>query len=822
MAVAILFTMVCALLAFSVLRWSATERRLNTRGALWLAARNAAEGVAEYGFSEVRNDFDNKSTPGSYRPGTANALNLPNASVFAGTSVVTGALSTSNPYGMELIAGPVVQIPSSGAVYFVDPTDYNNQFDPLKSKWIFRQDIVVIARASVTAPNGPPITHYVTETISVRGAPLYAHAIFYNDDLEIHPGPQMDIYGPVHTNKNMFISSQGDAVGLGFHGPVTCAGNIYHAWLSSSTSAQGSGSETLGQTPVTFINTAGTQVNMKATTANTSWKDSTMGASNGVSGTANLQALVTSSVNTSFRQYAKSTWGGNLMTGTCGILPYSPVSFNEVIDAAGNHPDPYVMIDVPNPPATTDPYYAAKLEVENQKKSMQAGLYIQVTVNADFTCPLANIKFYGPANSAPVGTPATSIGPNGGLLLGVSGTTVPTNLNNNPSNATPPLVKYLQYQRKVVVTTGSSNPNRTVTTTIYNSAGGTISTSTLTGQSGTNGTVTTLMSDTTTSPYGYGMYDQRRGLATAGVAGTDAHGATNLVQIDMRALKALVTSMLNNTNDANALTYTDPNDHLVKVWNNANAVASGIISATQTVGQEKTPWNGAVYIDVRAPNMGTPDQSVCVRLVNGTVANGSSLIPNYGPNGIGFSLATNAPLYILGNFNADGVVGTNAGTTPDDGQDGSSGHTSRESPSSLAADSITILSNDWSDVNDSYSLKPTAAANVEIASAFLVGLTPTATAMSGGAHNLPRFLENWTNVTVAIRGSLVEMFNCKISTQPWSTAYYGAPVRKWGFDVLFQNGVYPPFTPKVMSYRRVDFTDLTAAQYAAKKAALWP
>ena len=94
--------------------------------------------------------------------------------------------------------------------------------------------------------------------------------------------------------------------------------------------------------------------------------------------------------------------------------------------------------------------------------------------------------------------------------------------------------------------------------------------------------------------------------------------------------------------------------------------------------------------------------------------------------------------------------------------------------------------------------------------------------MSGGAHNLPRFLENWTNVTVAIRGSLVEMFNCKISTQPWSTAYYGAPVRKWGFDVLFQNGVYPPFTPKVMSYRRVDFTDLTAAQYAAKKAALWP
>ena len=104
---------------------------------------------------------------------------------------------------MEVIAGPVVQIPASGAVYFVDPTDYNNQFDPLKGKWVFRQDIVVLARASVNAPNGPPITHFVTETISVRGAPLYAHAIFYNDDLEISPGPQMDIYGPVHTNKSL-------------------------------------------------------------------------------------------------------------------------------------------------------------------------------------------------------------------------------------------------------------------------------------------------------------------------------------------------------------------------------------------------------------------------------------------------------------------------------------------------------------------------------------------------------------------------------------------------------------------------------------------
>src|ERR1039458_10129304 len=143
-AVTIIFTMVCAMLAIAVLQWSVTERRLNMRGALWLAARNAAEGVAEYGFSQVRNDFETNASPGSYKPGLANALNLPNASVFAGSEVVTGALSSSNPNGMELIAGPITQVPSGSSTYWVDPNDYNNQFDTLKGSWVFRRDVVVI------------------------------------------------------------------------------------------------------------------------------------------------------------------------------------------------------------------------------------------------------------------------------------------------------------------------------------------------------------------------------------------------------------------------------------------------------------------------------------------------------------------------------------------------------------------------------------------------------------------------------------------------------------------------------------------------------
>ena len=39
---------------------------------------------------------------------------------------------------------------------------------------------------------------------------------------------------------------------------------------------------------------------------------------------------------------------------------------------------------------------------------------------------------------------------------------------------------------------------------------------------------------------------------------------------------------------------------------------------------------------------------------------------------------------------------------------------------------------------------------------------------------------------------------------------------------MFRDGRYPPGTPKVLSYRRVDFTDLTATEYtAAKRSFNW-
>lgn len=53
--------------------------------------------------------------------------------------------------------------------------------------------------------------------------PLYQFAIFYHPDLELHPGPEMDVRGPVHTNGKLWLGSLNS---LNFHSRVTATGSI--------------------------------------------------------------------------------------------------------------------------------------------------------------------------------------------------------------------------------------------------------------------------------------------------------------------------------------------------------------------------------------------------------------------------------------------------------------------------------------------------------------------------------------------------------------------------------------------------------------------
>ena len=736
---AIIFASVlCAVLA-SMLRWVMTESTLNKRAMLRLEAGNAAEAIAEYGMCQVRYQMENTSTflANAFTPSGANALALPASSLFTGTNVNTSASA--------VFGGRIANVTTTGSaqLYFVDANDPNNINDPLKGKWIFRRDIPIYAKATVTAPHGPPITSYVCEKISVRGAPLFAHAAFYNMDMELAPGSTMNIYGPIHANGDIYVSSQGTAVN--FYSTVTCTGNIYHAWKSFQATAQGQTNGTTGEalnmtSDVTFKNRLGAQVSMDASGV---WKDSTMGVSttvktNNSAGnyatqaaySAALLAGATSSL-TTYRTFASATWNGNVQTSANGVQNYTPVAIGRYsedttptdgTDQSTN--TGHVLIEPPTPSSAGSTLYSA--EVESQKYANQSGLYIKIVPASGYTNTTTSSSGTTTVTTNDPTVPAI-ITVRAGGSAGTLAATVPANL-----------VKYYPYKQTAVTNNGN-----------------------------------------TTYTVNRGLYDQRRG------SGQD------LVEFDITLLKDAVAQM---------------------------QLASGSRDVLKAISSlETSHWTGMIYLEVTSNPTTRLDgttvdaaggDKVAIRLINGNVQ-----VPTYGAVE-GLTIATNAPLYIKGHFNDTGT--SPSASTPKTG----------ETPAAIAADAVTLISAGFNDATSRSAIRPNASANTVVAAAILTGVSPTnkngSARMSGGAHNLVRFIEDWSSSSrsVYIRGSLVALFESRIADEPWKIDYYSAPVRNYGFCDLLLNGRYPPGTPRVISYRRTDYGGLTKAQYDTALAGL--
>ncbi|HEU4388809.1 MAG TPA: hypothetical protein VFV34_13490 [Blastocatellia bacterium] len=79
--------------------------------------------------------------------------------------------------------------------------------------------------ASATATYGTGAEVQLTRTFFNNRIPIFQFGIFYNDDMEFHPGPRFDFGGRVHSNGNIFMQA---STGLYFRSRVTAAGEIVH------------------------------------------------------------------------------------------------------------------------------------------------------------------------------------------------------------------------------------------------------------------------------------------------------------------------------------------------------------------------------------------------------------------------------------------------------------------------------------------------------------------------------------------------------------------------------------------------------------------
>jgi len=198
-------------------------------------------------------------------------------------------------------------------------------------------------------------------------------------------------------------------------------------------------------------------------------------------------------------------------------------------------------------------------------------------------------------------------------------------------------------------------------------------------------------------------------------------------------------------------------------------------------GQNKLKGLTSVYVaDLRTQNSATEP---AIRLTNGMTLPSS-----------GLTVATPDPLYVEGNYNVDS---TQVGTSD----------TSKSKPAALVADSINVLSGNWSDANSSKALNNRFATPTTVNAAFLAGIVPSGNGYySGGVENFPRFLEDWSSKTFTYNGSMVVMFPSQIGNGTWKGTggnYYNPPTRAWNFDVNFSDpNKLPPITPRVSTVIR--------------------
>ncbi len=259
------------------------------------------------------------------------------------------------------------------------------------------------------------------------------------------------------------------------------------------------------------------------------------------------------------------------------------------------------------------------------------------------------------------------------------------------------------------------------------------------------------------------FYDMRRGKWI------------NVVDIDVGKLRTLIE-----------------NDSAAAEWTNGGNTFS-----------PATEWNGVVFVEDANTSSGS------IRLVNGRHLPNRPTTAN--DQAAGFTIATNVPMYVQGNYNADGDIPSTASEIRNY-EDG-------EAPAALAADAITILSNAWDDANSNdTNLSSREAAATEVSAALITGVVATNKAnnnrYSGGVENLPRFLETWSGVTLGYRGALIVLYESTHATEPWgSSNVYSPPNRVWGYSKMFEENNGPPLGRGPRTFRRLTFRKLTAAEY---------
>jgi hypothetical protein len=219
-------------------------------------------------------------------------------------------------------------------------------------------------------------------------------------------------------------------------------------------------------------------------------------------------------------------------------------------------------------------------------------------------------------------------------------------------------------------------------------------------------------------------------------------------------------------------------------------------------------WPGAAYVHTQEARENPPlFFRRALKIVNGiTLSLGTSCYGTGTNPPCGLTVAAENPVYIQGDYNAPGGSLTGAGTVA----------------AAVAGDAVTLLSDNWNDVN-SFTDPYDFGARVAVQTAYRVALIggkgipfaqPTGTSQDfgtdGGVHNFLRFLETWSGINCYYEGSMVSFYYNRqaVGTYKTGNSVYSPPNRLYSFDTNFALGpsYLPPRTPVLRSVNTIGFS----------------
>jgi hypothetical protein len=181
----------------------------------------------------------------------------------------------------------------------------------------------------------------------------------------------------------------------------------------------------------------------------------------------------------------------------------------------------------------------------------------------------------------------------------------------------------------------------------------------------------------------------------------------------------------------------------------------------------------------------------------------------------GLTIVSENPVYVQGDFNNPGLSTTFTGASVG---------------ASVVSDAVTLLSNNWNDVNSiAFPFLNTGQRTASDTTFRLaisggkgipfqlpaVGANPNDFGTDGGVHNFLRYLEDWgggaPTGTLWYEGSIVSMYYSHqgVGTYKCCTTVYSPPTRAYAFDTNFLTpNLLPPLTPMLRAINTIGFSQI--------------